>query len=227
MVQIDRKPSPREKSNRQKNLDQIKERYSYARSIRENVHCSRTLSIYETKGEYILKYVDTITRYDNQYLNNNSIVEPLFTYNQYVEALNSLRHNCAFVLFAYKFNKDNCGLSVEDLKTISYDYPKSLLSSCVSTTKSNTLDINDLDEIITYTLETSKKIVEQLESNIDIIYLSTASPSFQEIHKKNQKLQGTLIANADKLIENIKNKKINFSGLKTAVKNQGSVNFVK
>ena len=64
------------------------------------VHCSCTLAAYERKGVIAVKFVDTFTKFDPQYQNKHTIITPILEYNQYVEALTSLKHNCAFVLLA-------------------------------------------------------------------------------------------------------------------------------
>ena len=97
--------TPRERTIADRHRREHQARFANSASAGPTLHSSRTLSTFERKGVISLKYVDTYTRIDTQYQNPNTIQSAILSYNQYVEALNSLRHNCNFVLLGSKFSK--------------------------------------------------------------------------------------------------------------------------
>jgi len=196
---------------------------AHTNSQRPTLHSSRTLSTFERKGVVVLKYVDTFTRIDLQYKNPHTIAAPILAYNQYIEAVQSLRHNCNFVLLASKFNKEDSSLTLQDLRSLTHDYPKSILSNCTHNCVSKTINPDELCLAIIQVLKSSISIVEKLENGLDIITLSESVENFENMHNKNKKIQQEVCSTASKYIKIIEKNNSMFSGLENMVKAQDTL----
>lgn len=218
-----RMPTPREKTIKLNALKASQEGTSHANSQRPTLHSSRTLSTFERKGVVVLKYVDTFTRIDVQYKNPHTIAAPILAYNQYIEAVQSLRHNCNFVVLASKFSKEDSSLTLQDLRNLSHDYPKTILSNCTHTCVSKSVNPDELCFTIIQVLKSSISIIERLENELDIITLSESVENFENMHNKNKKIQQEVCSTASKYIKVLEKNSSMFSGLENMIKAQDTL----
>ena len=177
---------------------------------------AQVLEVYKSKDRYYLKYINIQSNLiiDERVINNTDILY----YNQFIEAINALRHNWKFIKIASKLNKihsvhdkstgetSSFLVDLDYLKSIRFEYDKSISNSIYGKSKSNSVPLDEIlfENLLCSILETSIQIINNFETLIDTENLSKKMNNFAEHYEKERLYKEQLIASTRKMIEEIR-----------------------
>lgn len=186
---------------------------------------SQTLGIYKTKNGYFLKYVDIIAGPRTGHTVEAS--SDVFRYNQFIEAINALRHNNKFIALAGKFNKIHsvqdkttgettpCLVDLEYLRSLKFEYDKDILSVVNSNSTSNSVPVDEIlfENLLCNILETSIRIINSTENSINFDNLRKKIKGFDANYKQVQLAKENAISTANTISSAIKNGTLSLDSL--------------
>ena len=189
---------------------------SYEREKTEPKLVSTALTICKQNENYFIEYKDLFLK------NSNSLVDTVEMYKlqfqQYVEAIKSLNHNIVFILTTQNFgSKDKMGKTIDlpYLKNLNFSYSASIRSKFACQTRPRYInDSEDIIPLMIRVLEQSEKIIEDIESSINIAEMSRYIPNVSDTFEKTKEFKAKILNTSNIMIASLKNETITLSKFK-------------